>query len=113
MRATVEGDSPPSTSPTARRRRRSSSGAVPIGLVIPHYTDVQTSRQAMATPESVGGAEGSGELYHWPLQKRRVLQTASQAGQGEQLGDQRRPSPTSLARTGGRAAGQPHQSARA
>src|SRR3984957_14416781 len=53
MRATVVGDSPCSTCCTARRRRRSSSLAVPIGLVIPHYTDVQCLGQAIATLDSV------------------------------------------------------------
>src|SRR6516162_6529115 len=53
MRATVEGDSPWLTRSTARRRRRSSSAAVPMGLVIPYYTDVQTPRQALLTLASV------------------------------------------------------------
>src|SRR5947209_10886274 len=53
MRATVEGDSPRLTRSTARRRRRSSSAAVPMGLVILHYTDVQEPRQALVTLDSV------------------------------------------------------------
>src|SRR5262249_40161424 len=55
MRATVAGDSPPSTRATARRRRRSSSAAVPIGRVMFHYTDVQSGIQALAVLISVIG----------------------------------------------------------
>src|SRR3954471_17191190 len=58
MRATLEGDSPPSTNSTARHRRRCSSLAVPIGLVILHYTDVQTPGQALPTLDSVASAAG-------------------------------------------------------
>src|SRR5258708_14168129 len=38
MRATVVGDSPCSTSSTARRRRRSSSVGVPLGLILVLYS---------------------------------------------------------------------------
>src|SRR3954453_23679079 len=58
MRATLEGDSPPSTNSTARHRRRGSSLAVPIGLVILHYTDVQTPGQALPTLDSVRSLAG-------------------------------------------------------
>src|SRR4051812_16859507 len=62
MRATLEGDSPPSTNSTARHRRRCSSLAVPIGLVILHYTDVQTPGQALPTLDSVMGVRPAAGL---------------------------------------------------
>src|SRR5262249_48881240 len=49
----VEADSPWSSKSTARRRRRSSSTAVPIGLVMPHYTLVHHERLALTTRYSV------------------------------------------------------------
>src|SRR5580693_1563742 len=58
MRATVVGDSPCSTSSTARRRRRSSSAEVPLGLM-PHYTHVQCLGMAFVTLDSVGGCTGA------------------------------------------------------
>src|SRR6516162_1608723 len=52
MRATTVGDSPCSTSSTARRRRRSSSADVPLGLML-HYTHVQYKRVSFLLRESV------------------------------------------------------------
>src|SRR5690242_8886345 len=45
MWATSVGLSPCRSRSTARRRRRSSSSGVPIGLLIPHYTQVQARRR--------------------------------------------------------------------
>src|SRR5215472_4680553 len=53
MRATVVGDSPRSTSSTARRRRRSSSADVPLGLML-YYTHVQKRKVSFLPLDSVG-----------------------------------------------------------
>src|SRR6185437_16633517 len=64
MRATTVGDSPCSTSSTARRRRRSSSADVPLGL-IRYYTHVQRKRVSFLPLESVrrGVALVEGKKY--------------------------------------------------
>src|SRR5262249_46887204 len=80
MRATVAGDSPPSTRATARRRRRSSSAAVPIGRVMFHYTDVQSGIQALAVLISVGKLNESAPRGQADYLYRELLRLIVRAG---------------------------------
>src|SRR3954465_10892264 len=84
IRAMVEGDSPCSSKSTARRRRRSSSVAVPIGLVIPHYTAVQHERQALTTRDSVNPTDVSlnGAASNIDLAASAVIVTPETVGVG-------------------------------
>src|SRR5262249_56071619 len=101
MRATVAGDSPPSTRATARRRRRSSSAAVPIGRVMFHYTDVQSGIQALAVLISVGPDGGRPRRHRTggrrePPRRHRRGELLPHGGPGDPLPPPRPPAPPLL-----------------